>query len=598
MNSTPLYQDLDFPLDTSTNGPWNLQPNLDQFGSQDMEQHTFQSCQLHPQPMQRFIDDTERILFTATHQGVYQQEIQSFIQTSIPVSAVPYANNARMVSPAPSQGINSICSSAYSPKSENEEKYHQDMSFYSPQSQAYSFSTTVMDPSANSFPEYWSEQQLQWSAGGHVNMSQVQPMSDLHFPDTRDFELAEEGLFDSSHAREIKAEQEIGQRMNNQCYQADVSTIVVSTNQYNGGWQDDEGLGDSIKESESPVDSSIIHEQSCDLDAEGEVDDEHPDTRAITPLSPEYDSASPAPLILDEEDDDDEDYSPARSTQSRKRTASRSYPRGAVMPAKRTRHAKPLPKSRLPKAIQSRPFSSGDIRCTHTSCSRSDFKDEAALTRHIKSAHLRPYVCVFAFAGCTSDFASKNEWKRHVGTQHLGLHTWICTQGTCAKVIRSVASSTTTSSDTSNRGAEFNRKDLFTQHLKRMHAPVGVKPGKPSQKISQREWDDEIKKLQDSSKIMKRLPPKELRCCVDTCAGRFDGSNAWDDMMEHVAKHLEASANATLDGEDSEAVDMGNDELLVEWAIDVGILTRQGGNDRVRFAAEGEVREAKVKREG
>lgn len=51
--------------------------------------------------------------------------------------------------------------------------------------------------------------------------------------------------------------------------------------------------------------------------------------------------------------------------------------------------------------------------------SSSTSKDIESPQEDIISEQIRPYVCVFNFAGCTSTFTSKNEWKRHVKSQHL-----------------------------------------------------------------------------------------------------------------------------------------------------------------------------------
>ncbi|TKA71641.1 hypothetical protein B0A55_07574 [Friedmanniomyces simplex] len=69
------------------------------------------------------------------------------------------------------------------------------------------------------------------------------------------------------------------------------------------------------------------------------------------------------------------------------------------------------------------------------------------------TASPRTFPCPFAQYGCTSTFGSKNEWKRHVYTQHLRLGIWRCDQ--CSNGDR--------------RPHDFNRKDLFVQHVRRMH---------------------------------------------------------------------------------------------------------------------------------
>jgi len=85
----------------------------------------------------------------------------------------------------------------------------------------------------------------------------------------------------------------------------------------------------------------------------------------------------------------------------------------------------------------------------------------------------RAFVCVFAFAGCSATFASKNEWKKHVSTQHLKLDRWNPAIG-CASNPHFRDSQCRTST------AEFNRKDPFMQHLQRMHTMIS--PAEPRQR--------------------------------------------------------------------------------------------------------------------
>ncbi|EZF70942.1 hypothetical protein H105_06858 [Trichophyton soudanense CBS 452.61] len=51
-----------------------------------------------------------------------------------------------------------------------------------------------------------------------------------------------------------------------------------------------------------------------------------------------------------------------------------------------------------------------------------------SIPRNRQSAADRIFTCVFAPYGCTSSFASKNEWKRHVLSQHLQLGFYRCDQ--------------------------------------------------------------------------------------------------------------------------------------------------------------------------
>jgi hypothetical protein len=189
------------------------------------------------------------------------------------------------------------------------------------------------------------------------------------------------------------------------------------------------------------------------------------------------------------------------------------------------------------------------------------FKDATTLQHHIDATHLRVFTCVFNFAGCLSTFASKNEWKRHVSSQHLNFHFWICDLGNCGKTEK----------------VTFNRKDLFTQHLRRAHAPPRERQDMPNA-----DWEQKIKGLQTSCLRIRRQPPKSLACPVSDCETSFEGNKCWDDRMEHVAIHLEEVASATgLAGVQHE-----KDDLLVSWAVKEGIIERvDGGYKLITTAA-------------
>ncbi|PMD25521.1 hypothetical protein NA56DRAFT_546282, partial [Hyaloscypha hepaticicola] len=196
-------------------------------------------------------------------------------------------------------------------------------------------------------------------------------------------------------------------------------------------------------------------------------------------------------------------------------------------------------------------------------CDHAPFKDAAALQRHNASTHTRAFVCVFAFAGCTSTFASKNEWKRHVSSQHLNLSAWVCELQACSKVL-----TTPKSGGPQTKGSEFNRKDLFIQHLRRMHAPFAVK----RMQKKNPEWEEKLKELAMSCLKVKRQAPSRLQCPAPACGTIFEGSSCWDDRMEHVGKHLEKAAGSSAE------IRQESDGLLVQWAVREGIVESKGGN--------------------
>lgn len=185
-------------------------------------------------------------------------------------------------------------------------------------------------------------------------------------------------------------------------------------------------------------------------------------------------------------------------------------------------------------------------------CSHAPFKDSSSLRKHVAAAHTRPFPCAFAFAGCTSTFGSKNEWKRHIASQHLCLQYYRCSS--CPQ------------STVEGKGNEFNRKDLFTQHLRRMHAPFAIKKAiaKGDSKL-QVDWESHVKEMQQSCLVTRRQPPQRSSCPKPDCSSVFEGLTSWDEWTEHVGRHMEKG----------EASRLGVDRLLAKWALDEGIIERR-----------------------
>ena len=195
-----------------------------------------------------------------------------------------------------------------------------------------------------------------------------------------------------------------------------------------------------------------------------------------------------------------------------------------------------------------------ETRCAH--CSHAPFKDQSSLKKHVAAAHTRPFPCAFSFAGCQSTFGSKNEWKRHIASQHLCLTFYRCSA--CKQ------------STGDGKGNEFNRKDLFTQHLRRMHAPLAIKKSinKADSKL-QADWDAHVKQMQTSCLVTRRQPPQRSSCPKPGCRKVFEGPGSWDEWMEHVGRHMEKN----------EAQLLGVDRLLAEWALKEGIIERVGDGE-------------------
>ncbi|KAF8540894.1 hypothetical protein BDD12DRAFT_549684 [Trichophaea hybrida] len=175
----------------------------------------------------------------------------------------------------------------------------------------------------------------------------------------------------------------------------------------------------------------------------------------------------------------------------------------------------------------------------------------------------RPFLCTFYFAACLQTFATKNEWKRHVSSQHLQTNIWRCDSPACSE----------------RKAATFNRKDLFGQHLKRMHAPAeeqyngqpgrSSKPKKNHGPQMQHFLNSEIPKIQERCKRIRRHPPERSECGF--CRHLFEGPGSWDERMEHVGRHYE---NAAASGENVAPENWVMDEGLIRYSLQEGLVNR------------------------
>lgn len=243
---------------------------------------------------------------------------------------------------------------------------------------------------------------------------------------------------------------------------------------------------------------------------------------------------------------------------------------------KRASTSQPAQSKKIKLEPNSPAHKAGRTGLTCSECPDASFKDATGLQNHIKKQHTRPFTCVFSFAGCVSTFAAKNEWKRHVASQHLLLNYWLCCQGACAKISNANLSSAHVFSGHGAtapalpNGAIFNRKDLYTQHVRRMHVPPALKK-QIKQKKTVQEWEERIQTLQGEAHKLRCDLPKYMVCPAARCGAQFHGSNAWDERMEHVAKHLEKAAAGL---EDAIAFGGPGDPTLTSWAAraDVAVV--------------------------
>lgn len=184
-------------------------------------------------------------------------------------------------------------------------------------------------------------------------------------------------------------------------------------------------------------------------------------------------------------------------------------------------------------------------------------RDEHAYHPTSSSSAIRPFPCPLAAYGCGASFGSKNEWKRHVNTQHLRLSFWRCDQ--CPD------------KPSSN---DFNRKDLFTQHVRRMHLPNGRRQTTSNARSAARDDNADEQFLQDAAKRCYRIErsPPEQSCCI-FCEKQFHGRGSWDERMEHIGGHFE-TAKKENDASKVDRVNWRIDNEAEQWMIRERIVER------------------------
>jgi len=174
------------------------------------------------------------------------------------------------------------------------------------------------------------------------------------------------------------------------------------------------------------------------------------------------------------------------------------------------------------------------------------------------------FPCPLAPYGCTSVFGSKNEWKRHVNTQHLRLDMWRCDQ--C--------------SDRETRPNDFNRKDLFIQHLRRMHHRTSevltVSNGKTSKSRSlcNDDADPAVHEAEQRCHIRLRRPP--IHSCCLFCPAEFNGHGSWEERMEHIGRHLEQDKKEGREAPPT--TEWRYDETVQSWLELEGLIIRSGND--------------------
>ena len=267
--------------------------------------------------------------------------------------------------------------------------------------------------------------------------------------------------------------------------------------------------------------------------------------------------------IMKEESDNDSDFTPAGASRHLAPAPSRSSQRSH------------RPRTSLTHAVQD-----ADARIHKSTPQKLKSKAQRGRKPTLPSngthtAKSKYFPCPFAAFGCTSMFPSKNEWKRHTASQHLQLGFFRCDLGSC--------SPSHPSQLTQTRGYnDFNRKDLFTQHCRRMHWDEC--DSLQGSKIKGKEWaqwttkekqkfEEFMEDVRERCWTKRRGPPEKSACGV--CGKVFDDAErdeegkAWEERMEHVGRHYERG-----DREPGGTIDAG----LQQWCVENGgVAGTRGG---------------------
>jgi hypothetical protein len=287
---------------------------------------------------------------------------------------------------------------------------------------------------------------------------------------------------------------------------------------------------------------------------------EHPDSGIGNSVR---DAESVQPVDSTEEPASDSDYSPRPYRAGKRKRSSTSNTGSSRAPKRRSYNRKDSTES---SSSPKKP----------TKRHRGLPTTTGATEGHRHSDDSRPFPCPLAAYSCQATFASKNEWKRHVSTQHIKLGFWRC--DLCKPTM-----------DPNDVGAyyynDFNRKDLFTQHLRRMHAAPPTSSSRTSKQYPVN--DDNITEHQTRCYTQLRDAPQQSTCLF--CDRTFSGPASWDERMEHVGRHLEKYRKGGIDVSDVAA--WNGDETLEQYLIDEGLIVQAKNGWKI---GDGKARKASV----
>ncbi|KAL8736081.1 MAG: hypothetical protein Q9181_002567 [Wetmoreana brouardii] len=374
----------------------------------------------------------------------------------------------------------------------------------------------------------------------------------------------------------------------------------------------DEGLGSSVNESAiaSPSpdgDDAAMDSVNGDGGHDSDYSPQSRSTRALKNRKPRV-KASNSPI-------------------AKRPSLTKGNPHQLTNPAKITKRTSSTSKPAMPINLSASQHPSHPSQNSAFPCPNcpTAFASAATLSKHVLSVHTRPFTCSFRRYGCPATFGSKNEWKRHVSSQHLCLEIWRCDIGECVPrpvPRRSSTNSSHTSNQNGNRQSagyshnDFNRKDLFMSHIRRMHKPPHTAP-----RADKDRFNNSLEDIARRCNIpLRESPPKSI---CGYCAPHpsqdppssvengnkrkgkemvFDGKGTWDERMEHVGRHLEKDGDPGFEEEDLELRDWMIKEKLLErtkegWKV-IGLGARRRRVDARKDVMGSEGEEEEVDAEG
>ncbi|KAG9204113.1 hypothetical protein G6514_001750 [Epicoccum nigrum] len=122
---------------------------------------------------------------------------------------------------------------------------------------------------------------------------------------------------------------------------------------------------------------------------------------------------------------------------------------------------------------------------------------------------------------------------------------------------------------------DFNRKDLFTQHLRRMHAAQGSGARHSKEHPV---TEENIGEHQERCYLQLRRAPQQSICPFNGCDVDFIGPRSWEERMEHVGRHLEKDRDIN---ELLNTTNWKHDGALEKYLVDQDLITWEIGGWRI-----------------